>query len=108
MTGLFDWQVAVDPYLGWSAFQNNRLIFRVDLDDGDVLSPLAFSADWPIVSGLVSQNGIIDSTGWQAGTFTINTPPAGDPQPLGVSFMTFGYDDDQWWSLVDNVDWELQ
>jgi hypothetical protein len=80
-------QVVADPYLGWGTTQDDRFIFRVDLDNGDVPTPLAFSADWAAVTAAAGNptGGDTLSTGWESATFTINTPPASDPQPGSVS-----------------------
>ena len=107
-SGSFIWQVAATPYGGWGVQQDDRFIFRVDLDDGDVLTPLAFSADWTMVSSLATGSGDSRSTGWQPAFFTINTPPATDALPVSVTFMTFGYDAMLWSALVDDLTWELQ
>ena len=104
VTGSFSWQVIAEPYLGWSVAQDDRLILRVDLDDASV--DLIATVDWTAVTNVLGTQGSgIQSTGWQTAGFTFQTPPDGAPQPVGISFMTFGYDADQWWAIVDDVQW---
>jgi hypothetical protein len=69
---------------------------------------LPFTADWSLVSSLVTPQGAVGSTDWQQAHFSITTPIEGSPQPVGLTFATFGYDADQWWALVDDVTWEIE
>lgn len=105
--GSFLWQVGVNPYLGWATDHDNRLILRMDLIGGGVQTPLAFAADWAAVKPLTAQTGIESTTGWQLATFSIEVPPSTDTQPESITFMTFGWDADEWWALVDDVNWTL-